>query len=88
MGFNLLWTCILRAALAVDRQRSCQVRGLLALNEIKIDLSADARHLRATSKSIPPDLDVLEERVFVRTVRQKYLEKTGSDSSRSNRAST
>ena len=55
---------------AVDGQRSHQVRCLLAFDEIEIDLNADARHLRTTSKAIPADLDVLEERVFVCTVRQ------------------
>jgi hypothetical protein len=59
------------------RRCSRQVRRLLAFDEIEPNLSADAWHLRATSKAILADLDVLEERVFVRTVRQQNLEKSG-----------
>ena len=60
-------------------QCSLQVRRLLAFDEIEIDLSADARHLRATRKAIPADLDVLEQRVFVRTVRQQIIDPTRGD---------
>src|SRR5262245_60292832 len=66
-----------RIAASRDRRRvlpSRELRQLFPLDEVEIDLGADAGRLRAARHAVAADLDVVEQAVLVRAVRQQHLE--------------
>src|SRR5436305_2550528 len=58
-------------------RRSAQVCELLALDELEVDPRADAGRFGTAGKPILADLDVLDQPVLMRAVRQQHLEIRG-----------
>src|SRR5262249_32726948 len=60
-----------------NRPCSAEMSDPLALDQIEVDLRADARRFRAAREPVLADRDVAGEPILMRAVRQQYLEIRG-----------